>query len=479
MQLDKLQNPNAERCFLGRSIFNLNDFETWKVAISPDHFTDPRAKAIYTAQLKVHDAGQLPDTTNVLTHLHAAGEAVTLEYLFELVKTATREISYHAKILLDCHARRVILGKCTDVMKQVTDGGDVFQASDELKGLEISTLASDEVKSLSQLKLEHAAKLEQQGGKYKDVTGLPSGWGKLDLVTGGFGKDWLITVAGRPGMGKTTFALNICTNLTNLFGASGLFLSLEMGAQQLAINSMAMETGLNSADIRKGKMSAQVSKDLAKQYLKEAKADLYVDDKAGMTLSYIQSAAFMYKRKYDIKFIVIDYLQLINVPGVSEQRLKTTEVTRKLKELAKALQVPVFQLSQLNRSVDNTPTGRPNLSHLKESSSIEEDSDLVMFPYRPEYYNITQDEEGNSLEGVTELILAKFRHGEIGSIKMKLNKATGTFEQLDEDGETTAPRDYNFGLLKEKQYEAPVDHFDDIEDTPPPTGANPFESLPF
>ena len=104
---------------------------------------------------------------------------------------------------------------------------------------------------------------------------------------------------------------------------------------------------------------------------------------------------------------------------------------------------------------------------------------MVMFPYRPEYYDIKQDEDGNSLEGVTELILAKFRHGEIGSVKMKLNKATGTFEQLDDDGETTAPKDYNFGLLAEKKYEAPIDHFDDIEEAPAPTSKNPFDSLPF
>ena len=141
MNLGKLHNHTAERCFLGRSIFNLNDFVTWKPAITPDHFTDPRAKAIYTAQLEIYDKGQQPDLTNVGTHLHAKGENITFEYLVDLTATTTLEISYHAKTLQDCRARRVILKKCTDVMKQVTDGGDVFQASDDLKGLEINTLS--------------------------------------------------------------------------------------------------------------------------------------------------------------------------------------------------------------------------------------------------------------------------------------------------------------------------------------------------
>ena len=477
MNFDKLQNPTAERCFLGRSIFNLNDFVTWKPAITPDHFTDPRAKAIYTAQLEIYDKGQQPDLTNLATHLHAKGENITFEYLVDLTATTTLEISYHAKTLLDCHARRVILRKCTEVSKRLADGGEVFQELENLKELEISTLASDEVKSLSQLKLEHAAQISAQEGKYKDVTGIPSGWAGFDLATGGFGEGWLVTIAGRPGMGKTTFALNICNNITNHFNASGLFFSLEMSAQQLAINSIAQENALNAQDVKRGKMSAATSSGLANKYTSEPKNELYINDKAGATLAHIQNTAFMYKRKFDIKFIVIDYLQLVNLPGISDQRLKITEITRKLKELAKALKLPIFMLSQLNRAVDNTPTGRPNLSHLKESSSIEEDSDLVLFLYRPEWYDITETESGKSTEGLTELIKAKFRHGAPGSHWLKLAKESGVFAELDKDGEII--HGYNFGLLQEKQYEAPIDHFDDIEEAPALTGKNPFDGLPF
>ena len=234
-----------------------------------------------------------------------------------------------------------------------------------------------------------------------------------------------------------------------------------MTAEQLAINSIANENGLSSQDVRKGKVNPTISAQLAQKYVNSQAGELYIDDTAGATLSHIQNTAFMYQRKYGIKYIVIDYLQLINLPGVAETRLKITEITRKLKELAKALKLPIFMLSQLNRAVDSTPTGRPTLAHLKESSSIEEDSDMVLFLYRPEWYNITQAEDGSSLEGLTEIIRAKFRHGAPGSTWFKLNKESGRFDEVDADGGTKSVHNYNHSLLQERQYEAPVTHFDD------------------
>ena len=202
-----LNNPNAERCFIGTALVDLRQFETWKAAITPDHFHDPRAKAIYEAQLQLNEQGQAPDLPAVYSYLDSKGQGTSenLAYLLQAGNAGAREISIHAKILLDCKARRDILTVTNKVMKDVSTGGDVFQAADKLKSLEISTLSADGVKSLSQLKLEKAALLESRGGKYKEVGGLPSGWEGFDMKTGGFGEGWLITVAGRPGMGINDF----------------------------------------------------------------------------------------------------------------------------------------------------------------------------------------------------------------------------------------------------------------------------------
>jgi replicative DNA helicase len=297
--------------------------------------------------------------------------------------------------------------------------------------------------------------IKENLGKYQEVTGVPSGYEHFDLRTGGAGAGWLMIIGGRPSMGKTTFVINMAWNAYKLFNKSGIFFSGEMSSKQISHLIMATESGIPASDIKKNRVSKVQLECMFDTFRKQHNGVFLIDDTPNPALTHILAEATKAKMQHDIDFVIIDYIQLIKASGAS-RHLEVGRISRELKALARNLNIPVIALAQLSRAVENRPSKRPQLSDLKESGDIEQDADVVSFLYRPEYYGIEKDENGKSLEGITELLTKKNRHGEIGSDLLYMNKKTSSFEMYDEQGEQSIPVErYNRKLIEMQDINVP------------------------
>jgi len=300
-------------------------------------------------------------------------------------------------------------------------------------------------------------------GKYQEVTGIPTGLMNIDKRTGGFSEGHLIIIGGRPSMGKTTFVINAAWNAYKHFGHSGMFFSCEMSTKEITRLIIAKETGISAQDLKRNKISSIQMHDIRRVFdTKESDSVFLIDDTANAQITHILAEATKAKLKHDIKFIVIDYLQLIKAAGHRNRYSEVSAISKELKALARNLEIPVIALAQLSRGVESRGGDkRPMLSDLKESGDIEQDADSVGFLYRPEYYGIMEDERGNSTEGITELIWRKNRHGEIGVDLLKMEKKFSNFVEFDDrTGFTTSVEDYDMNLVKLQDYnENTIDNF--------------------
>jgi len=260
---------------------------------------------------------------------------------------------------------------------------------------------------------------------------VPTGFYELDELLGGFQKSDLIIVAARPSMGKTAFALTLARNAAIDHGVPIGIFSLEMATMQLIIRMLCAEGRLNAHLVRTGKLPSEEGVKLSKNAHKLINAPLYVDDSPSQTVLEIRAKARRLKAEKNVGMIIIDYLQLMQGPPKAESREREiSHISRSLKALAKELNIPVIALAQLNRAVEARTDKRPQLSDLRESGSIEQDADVVIFLNRPEYYGIDKDENGESNEGVAEIIIGKQRNGPTGTVKLAFIKEYARFENL-------------------------------------------------
>ncbi|MDR5612739.1 MAG: replicative DNA helicase, partial [Arsenophonus sp.] len=274
---------------------------------------------------------------------------------------------------------------------------------------------------------ETVEKIEQLYQKPHDgVTGVSTGYQDLDRKTAGLQNSDLIIVAARPSMGKTTFAMNLCEHAAMIEEKPVLIFSLEMPANQIMMRMLASLSRVDQTRIRTGQLDdedwARISSTMG---LLMEKRNMYIDDSAGLTPTEVRSRARrVYREHGGLSLIMIDYLQLMRVPSLSDNRtLEIAEISRSLKSLAKELQVPVIALSQLNRSLEQRVDKKPVNSDLRESGSIEQDADLIMFIYRDEVYNDNSD-----LKGVAEIIIGKQRNGPIGTVRLTFNGQWSRFD---------------------------------------------------
>jgi replicative DNA helicase len=310
---------------------------------------------------------------------------------------------------------------------------------------------------------------------------VPSGYSELDRITGGWQKTDLIIVAARPGMGKTAFALSMARNMavnSNKTIPVAIF-SLEMDAGQLAIRLMSAQTSIGISKLRRGTLSEPEWRIFHERLSGLVDAPIYIDDTPALSIFELRAKCRRMKEQYHIEAIMVDYLQLmtgsVEARGMREQEI--SGISRSLKSLAKELEVPVIVLSQLNRGVETRGgTKKPMLSDLRESGAIEQDADLVLFVYRPEYYGLEEDEEG-STAGMGDIIISKHRNGALGNVRLRFHKECAKFidteetiyaslppmtrnEQFDNENNTgfvllkskmddTHDNDYNFDVLPE------------------------------
>ncbi|MFB6306977.1 MAG: replicative DNA helicase, partial [Flavobacteriales bacterium] len=331
-------------------------------------------------------------------------------------------IEYHSRIILEKYISRELIRVSSDTIKEAyQDSNDVLDLLDHAES-ELFTLTQGNLKTdyqkVDNLLTEAFAEIEAAKEHEEGLSGIPSGFIELDRMTSGWQKNDLVIVAARPGMGKTAFVLSMMRNMAvDLNKPVGMF-SLEMGGVQLVNRLISSETGLNSEKLKKGDLKDYEWQVLHKNVKGLSEAPIYIDDTAGLSVFQLRAKCRRMKSQHDVQAIIIDYLQLMTAgedKGNREQEIST--ISRSIKSIAKELDVPILALSQLSRNVElRGGTKRPQLSDLRESGAIEQDADLVTFLYRPEYYELEQDDQGNPTKNMAELIVAKHRNGPLGTV---------------------------------------------------------------
>jgi replicative DNA helicase len=371
--------------------------------------------------------------------LEAVGGEFYLVQLSQRVASSAH-IEFHARIILQKFIQRSLIRISNEIIETAyKDSTDVFDLLDEAES-KLYDVTQGNIKKSSEtaqnLVLEAKKRIEDIS-KREGLSGVSTGFEKLDKLTSGWQPSDLIIIAARPGMGKTALTLSMARNMAVTKEIPVAFFSLEMSSVQLITRLISSETGLSSEKLRTGKLADHEWQQLNVKVTDLEKAPLYIDDTPSLSIFDLRAKARRLSSQHGIKLIIVDYLQLMTAgssskAGNREQEIST--ISRNLKALAKELDIPVIALSQLSRAVETRGgTKRPMLSDLRESGAIEQDADIVSFIYRPEYYNIDEwdDEERTPSQGQAEFIVAKHRNGGLDNIRMKFVGHLGKFEDLD------------------------------------------------
>jgi len=412
-----------------------------------ESFYSDAHQAIYRCVLRLFERSQPVDLLMVTEELKKAGELEMAGGPYYLVGLTNRvasaaNIEYHARLIAQKHIQRELIRVSTKIIRDAyEDTTDVFQLLDDAEqGLFNITQQnlSRSYESMGSLASKALKQLEELSKKETGLTGVPTGFTDLDRITSGWQPSDLIIMAARPGMGKTSLTLALAKNAAMDFGKGVAFFSLEMSNVQLVNRLISLEAEISGSKLRSGQLEDYEWQQLQTVIEKMSEIPIFIDDTPGINIFELRAKCRRLKMQHDIQMVIIDYLQLMtggtdNKTGNREQEISS--ISRGLKGLAKELNVPVIALSQLSRAVE-TRGGmkRPQLSDLRESGAIEQDADIVSFIYRPEYYQIMEDEEGQSLKGVGEVIIAKHRNGALGTVKLKFVDKYAKFTEMDDLG---------------------------------------------
>ena len=398
-------------------------------------------RRMFRAMVHLFERGEAIDVITVSEELKKTGEldgAGGLEYLAQLldaVPTAAN-IEYHARIVREKALLRRLIDASSQIIRDAYEQGqrEVDEILDQAESriFQVAQSRAREgfvwIKEILWPTFEHIERLQESG---TGITGVPTGYPDLDRMTTGLQKGDLIIVAARPAMGKTSLVLNIAQNAAIEQGTTVAIFSLEMSKEQLVQRLLCSEGRVDAQKLRRGRLSPDEYQRLAAAAGHLNTAPLWIDDSPGATVLEMRAKARRLKSETDLGLLVIDYMQLMSSSTRAENRVQeVSAISRGLKSLARELEVPVVALSQLSRAPEQRTNRRPQLSDLRESGSIEQDSDLVAFLYRPEYYLGPVDKDGNSLEGQTELIVAKQRNGPTGMIPLYFHKAYTRFDSV-------------------------------------------------
>jgi replicative DNA helicase len=360
-------------------------------------------------------------------------------YLSELnMRTPTAaNVEFHARIIFEKALKRRLISAAMEIIGNCySESTDAFEEVDhaEQRMFEIAeSRNSRSYHSMKRLAIETVEMLETISSRYSEgggVIGVPTGLVKLDNLTGGFQRSDLVILAARPSMGKTAVAMSMARNAAIDYKKAVAFFSLEMSATQLVMRLISAEAKVDQHRLRTGDLKNEHWQSIVSTIHRLTEAPMYIDDTPALGIMELRARARLMKREHNIELIIIDYLQLMHAPKAESREREISMISRGLKQLAKELDIPIIALSQLNRSVESRGDKRPMLSDLRESGSIEQDADVVMFVHRPEYYGITVDEEGMPTEGTAEIIIGKQRNGPTGTAKLAFVKEFARFENL-------------------------------------------------
>jgi replicative DNA helicase len=439
---------DAERAVLGALLLEPSAFSTViDEGLLPEHFYRPHHGTIFRAIADLHHAGEQIDTLTVVDELlkkgqlDAVGGATAISQLEALLPTAAHVGSY-ARLVREKAVLRQLIENATNVVQSAyAQDKRVEDILDEAERtiLEISQGTSKRSIVPMRVLVKRATdQLEKAINNRADVTGLATGFKRLDYMTSGLQPGDLIIVAARPSMGKTAFTLNIAGNVATRLQKPVMFFSLEMGAEQLVQRLLGAEARVDISNLRRGRVGQADWTRLAEAVGRLSEAPVFIDETPSISVTEMRNKCRRQMHETGLSLVMVDYLQLMTGPaGYDNKATEVGEISKGLKTLARELGVPVVALSQLNRSVETRNDKRPMMSDLRESGAIEQDADIIMFLYREEYY--LKDKTPEDRIGVAELIIAKHRNGAVGTVDLRFFNSITRFEDLDRDDGGYAP----------------------------------------
>ncbi|QGW29950.1 replicative DNA helicase [Phnomibacter ginsenosidimutans] len=458
------QALELEEAVLGAIMLEKSAFDVASELVNPSVFYDYKHQRIYSAMMGLQQKNMPIDLLTVVEELRRRGELDAVDGPYKITKltnavVSSAHIETHCKILVQKFIQRELIRISGEVISDAfEDTSDAFDLLDDAEGklFEVSnSFAKRNFEEITNVLAVAVNRIEELRNKTEDISGVPSGFTKLDKITNGFQPTDLIIVAARPSVGKTAFALNLARNAA-LHPVRptpvGLF-SLEMSNAQLVQRILSAESQVPMEKISRGHLEDHEMQQLyTKGIQRLTEAPIYLDDTAALNIFELRAKARRMVNKHKVGMIIIDYLQLMS--GGSENRNMNREqeistISRSLKGLAKELNIPIIALSQLSRAVESRKEGNkiPQLSDLRESGAIEQDADMVMFLYRPEYYEINQNENGESNKGETLIKIAKHRNGQLDMVKLQGQLHIQRFVDFDEGDENPFGNAGNFKKL--------------------------------
>lgn len=436
------QAVDIEKMVLGALMVDKDAFSVVSEILHPETFYEPRSQKIYKA---IQTLSLNEDPVDIMTVVEELKREGTLDdiggagYILELSErvASSAHIEYHAKILAQKYLARQLISFASVIETKAFDETvDVDELMQEAEGSLFELSQRNMRQDYTQIDpvVKQAVEILQKAAANKGgLTGIPTGYAKLDDYTSGWQRSDLVIIAGRPAMGKTSFALSLAKNIAVDYDTPIAFFSLEMNNVQLVNRLISNVCEIEGKKILNGQLDDEEWKRLDKNVRKLQAAPIYIDDTPGMSIFELRTKARRLVREKGVQVIMIDYLQLMNANGArfGSRQEEVSTISRSLKGLAKELDIPVLALSQLNRTVEGREGidgKRPQLSDLRESGAIEQDADMVLFVHRPEYYRIFTDEKGNDLHGKAQIIIAKHRKGGTGDVLLNFRGEFTRFE---------------------------------------------------
>lgn len=480
------QARELEEVVLGALMIEKDAYSLVSEILRAESFYEHTHQLIYAAITDLAIRQEPVDILTVTEQLKKRGELEEVGGPFYITQLSSKvassaHIEYHARIIAQKHLARELITFTSNIQTKAFDEmSDVDDLMQEAEGRLFEISQQNMKKDYTQINpiIDEAYKLLQKAAARTDgLSGLESGFYGLDKMTSGWQNSDLIIIAARPAMGKTAFVLSMAKNIAVNSKQPVALFSLEMSNVQLVNRLIVNVCEIPGEKIKSGQLAPYEWGQLDYKIKELIDAPLYVDDTPSLSVFELRTKARRLVREHGVRIIIIDYLQLMNASGMAfgSRQEEVSTISRSLKGLAKELNIPIIALSQLNRGVESREGAegkRPQLSDLRESGAIEQDADMVCFIHRPEYYKIYQDDKGNDLRGMAEIIIAKHRNGAVGDVLLRFRGEFARFQNPDDDMIVPLP-DENGGVIGSRMNSAPGN------DVPPPPMDYPPQENPF
>jgi len=445
------QAVDLEEAVLGAIMLEKDALTSVIDILKPDVFYKDQNKVIYSAIISLFSKSEPVDILTVTSELKKTGQlelAGGAYYITQLTNrvASSANVEYHAHIIIQKFIQRELIRISSEIIRDsFEDTMDVFDMLDKAEQ-NLFTISDSNLRrntlDMNSLVKEALHFIEAAKNQQEQLRGVPSGFTALDRITQGWQKSDLIILASRPGMGKTAFALSMARNIAVDFHKPVAVFSLEMSSVQLVTRLISAESNLPAEKLRKGDLADYEWEQLNTKISRLIDAPIFIDDTPALSIFELRAKCRRLKAQHNVEMVFVDYLQLMtgNYDRQGNREQEISNISRSLKSLAKELDIPVLALSQLSRAVETRGgSKKPILSDLRESGAIEQDADLVLFIYRPEYYKIDQTDDGSPTTGLAEISVAKHRNGALGDIPLRFISRYAKFVDYDNVDAETSP----------------------------------------